>query len=383
MEITAICPPPAGRRLIVGTTVAITALVLITIVSEYVEGQTGWTQLIIDVLVGGLGCALTPTLLRRPLPTALIIVALACVSPAATPPATLAVLVVAQRRPLGDAVGVAVLGIIAHAVQGLLRPPGGLSFGWWLILDTVVHAALVAIGAWMQARTSLIASLVLRAKQAEEEQGRRIAEARAAERARIAREMHDVLAHRLSLVATYAGALEYRPDATPEKRAEAARVVRSGIQEALDELREVVTVLRDDSDDHDSRSPQPTAADLPRLIEESRSAGTEVAVHGSLVALSGLPPLSDRTAYRLIQEGLTNARRHAPGQPVTLTVSATRDDNAVIEIRNPAVESPGVLPSSGAGIIGMTERVRLAGGSLDHGLRNGEFYLRAALPRRP
>jgi signal transduction histidine kinase len=156
------------------------------------------------------------------------------------------VLVVAQRRPIGDALGVGVLGVIAHAVLGLLRPVGGLSYGWWLILDVVAHAALVAVGAWIQARARLIASLVLRAQRAEEEQGRRIAEARAAERVRIAREMHDVLAYRLSLVATYAGALEYRPDATPEKRAEAAGVVRSNIQEALDELREVVTALRED-----------------------------------------------------------------------------------------------------------------------------------------
>ena len=97
----------------------------------------------------------------------------------------------------------------------------------------------------LQARASLIASLVLRAQRTEEEQGRRIAEARAAERARIAREMHDVLALiRLSLVATYAGALEYRPDATPEQRAKAAGVVRVGIQEALDELRDVITALR-------------------------------------------------------------------------------------------------------------------------------------------
>jgi signal transduction histidine kinase len=382
VEIAAGCPPPVSRRLIIGSTAAITFLVLTLLVAEYVEGQTGGVLLIIDVLAGGLGCALTPTLLRRPLPAALIMVGLACVSPAATPPATLAVLMVAQRRPIGDAVGVAVLGIIAHAVQALLRPPGGLSYGWWLILDVVAHAGLVAIGAWMQARSSLISSLVLRARRAEEEQGRRIAEARAAERVQIAREMHDVLAHRLSLVATYAGALEYRPDATPERRAEAAGIVRSGVQEALDELREVVTALREDSDDHESRLPQPTAADLPHLIEEARSAGTAVAVLGSLEGLSRLSPISSRTAYRLVQEALTNARTHARGQPVTLVIS-TNADAVLIEIRNPAVEYASLFPSSGAGIMGMTERVRLAGGRLDHGILNGEFYLRAALPGRP
>jgi signal transduction histidine kinase len=380
VETVAPCPMPVTRRMVAGTTVAITALVLLIVIAEYVSSGVSTLSLIIDLAAGGLGCVLTPILLRRPLPVALIMVALAAVSPAATPPATLAVLIVAQRRPLRDAIGVAALGVIAHAVQGLHRPPGGLSTGWWLILDVVAHAALVGIGAMLQARASLITSLVLRAQRAEEEQGRRIAEARAAERARIAREMHDVLAHRLSLVATYAGALEYRQDATPEQRVQAAGVVRAGVQEALDELREVITALREDSDDHDW--PQPSAADLPRLIEESRSAGTQVVVQGPLVELSGLPPMSGRAAYRLVQEGLTNARKHAPGQPVTVTVSANGGDAALIEIRNRTQKSDSELPSSGSGIIGMTERVRLAGGRLDHGLQNGEFYLRAELPRR-
>jgi signal transduction histidine kinase len=106
-----------------------------------------------------------------------------------------------------------------------------------------------------------------------------------------------------------------------------------------------------------------------------------VAVRGALAELSGLPPMSARAAYRLVQEGLTNARKHAPGQPVTLTVSANGGDAALIEIRN-RTTGPSRSLDSGAGIVGMTERVRLAGGRLDHGLRNGEFYLRAALPRR-
>jgi signal transduction histidine kinase len=93
--------------------------------------------------------------------------------------------------------------------------------------------------------------------------------------------------------------------------------------------------------------------------------------------------MSDRTAYRLIQEGFTNARRHAPGQPVTLTISVDGADTALIEIRNPTMGSISVPSNKGAGIIAMTERVRLAGGLLEHGFENGEFYLRTALPRRP
>jgi hypothetical protein len=84
------CPRPVSRRLVIGTTVAISGLVLITLVSEYVQGEIGWLRLIVDVLLGGLACVLTPMLLRRPLPVAMIMVALAAVSPAATPPATLA-----------------------------------------------------------------------------------------------------------------------------------------------------------------------------------------------------------------------------------------------------------------------------------------------------
>jgi signal transduction histidine kinase len=248
-------------------------------------------------------------------------VALACVSPATTPPATLAVLIVAQRRPIGDALGVAVLGVIAHAVQGLLRPAGGLSYGLWLLLDVVTHAALVALGAWMQARARLIGSLVHRAQRAEEEQGRRIAEARAAERARIAREMHDVLAPGFPWCphtpARSSIARMPHPRNAPRPLVSSDPVSKKPwTSSERSSQRSAKTPMSMATD-----CPQPTAADLPRLIEESRSAGTAVAVRGSLEELSGLPPMSGRTAYRLIQDGLTNARRHAPGQPVTLMVS--------------------------------------------------------------
>ena len=132
------------------------------------------------------------------------------------------------------------MGILTHAVQGLWRPPGGPSFSWWLALMVVGYAAVIGWGALAQARRALIASLRDRARRAEAEQGRRVAEARVLERTRIAREMHDVLAHRLSLLATYAGALEYRPDAPPEQLAHAAGVVRLGAHQALDELRDVI-----------------------------------------------------------------------------------------------------------------------------------------------
>ncbi len=157
------------------------------------------------------------------------------------------------------------------------RPIEGLDLVWYAVLDVAVHAALLGWGQWTQARRALLDSLRERALRAEKEQGRRVAEARTLERTRMAREMHDVLAHRLSLLATYAGALEYRPDSPPEKLAQAAGVIRTGVHQALDELREVISVLRDSEiDELPGGRPQPTFADLAGLVAESRAAGTEI-----------------------------------------------------------------------------------------------------------
>ncbi len=123
---------------------------------------------------------------------------------------------------------------------------------------------LVGWGALTQARQALIQSLRERAERAEAEQDHRVAEARAQERARIAREMHDVLAHRLSLLATYSGAMEYRPDSSPEQLSRAAGVIRTGAHQALDELRQVITLLREDEPDDGLtlQPPQPGLSDL-------------------------------------------------------------------------------------------------------------------------
>src|SRR5262249_56068426 len=151
-------------------------------------------------------------------------------------------------------------GVVGGRVRALLGPLGGRPYFWGLVLVTAGGAPRVAGGQRPRPRHALIVSLQERARRAEAEQGRRVAEARAAERTRIAREMHDVLAHRLSLLATYAGAIEYRPDAPPEQVTRAAGVVRAGAHQALDELREVITVLREDDgpDDGDgAHRPQP------------------------------------------------------------------------------------------------------------------------------
>jgi signal transduction histidine kinase len=184
--------------------------------------------------------------------------------------------------------------------------------------------------------------------------------------------MHDVLAHRLSLVATYAGALEFRPDAPPERLAAAAGVIREGVHQALEELREVILVLRDGTDDD---APGPTLAALPALVAEATAAGQCVQLTSAVA--SDAPPAADRAGYRVVQEALTNARKHAPGAPVSVAVTGAPGDGLRIEVRNPFT---GKESGDGTGLAGLTERIELAGGRLEHTADGAEFRLRAQLP---
>jgi signal transduction histidine kinase len=385
-----------GLPVTVSVLTGIGALTAATIWGQ-AAGDTSSALLILDIAVGLASCALLPVLLRWPVPGALALAVLAVLSPAATPAATYATLHVALRRPFAVAAAVGGAGVVAHLIRGLWRPIGSLPYFWWVVLVIVAEAALVGWGQLSQARQALLNSLRERACRAEAEQARRVAEARAAERASIAREMHDVLAHRLSLLATYAGALEYRPDAPPEQLARAAGVVRASTHQALDELREVISVLRDDDSTTGVR-PQRSLADLGALVAETRDAGTQVDMVDRISRPQDLPGALGRTVYRIVQEGLTNARKHAPGRPVGLLLEGRPSDRLLVELTNPAgLATPVGLatpagpadqagPSlngsgTGTGLIGLTERVRLAGGELDHGFgADGEFRLRAWLP---
>ncbi|WP_229075826.1 sensor histidine kinase [Actinoplanes sp. DH11] len=374
-------------------------LTAVSILSYWSDREPG-PLLALDLTVGVLSWLIVPLLIWRPVAATAVLTVLAAVSPAATAAATMGALQVAWRRPFRVAVALAVAGVGAHAVQGLARSNGGMSFGWWLILITVGYGGLLGWGAWAQARAALIRTLEDRARRAEAEQGRRVAEARMLERRKIAHEMHDVLAHRLSLLATFAGAMEYRPDSSPERMSRAAGVVREGVHQALEELREVISLLREDPDDDPDgvagdgsggrpgdgsggagNRPQPVLADVPRLVEESRGAGAEVLLHTSVREPDEAPPVVARTAYRIIQEGLTNARKHAAGQPVRVEVSGGPGAGLLIDVRNSLTSDSGTGgPPRGAGLVGLTERVHLAGGRLDHQAAGGEFRLWASIP---
>ncbi|WP_448630899.1 sensor histidine kinase [Cellulomonas soli] len=195
--------------------------------------------------------------------------------------------------------------------------------------------------------------------------------ARLTERSRIAREMHDVLAHRISLVAMHAGALAYRTDLTREETAEAATVVRDNAHRALTELRQVLGVLRDPEAGHEPDRPQPTLCDLLELLAEFRATGARLQVEDGVGARAAqLPAPVGRNAYRIVQEALTNVRKHAPGRPAVLRLTGAPGDRLVIEVSNPlpvtdladagADRAPAV-PGAGMGLTGLVERARLAG----------------------
>ena len=255
--------------------------------------------------------------------------------------------------------------------------------GYWLDLTLGILVTVVVIGwgLFARARRQLVLSLRERAARLEAEQRLHVEQAREAERRRIAREMHDVLAHRVSLLSLHAGALEFRPDAPPEEIAEAAGVIRSSARAVLQELREVIGVLRDGEEG--TERPQPTLADIPGLIGESRAAGMKV--EAAIDAEADVGTATGRTAYRIVQEGLTNARKHAPGAAVTVRVAAREHGGLEVEVTSrravgvPAGEPP--LPGTGTGLIGLSERVALAGGEFEHGPRDGgDHVLHATLP---
>jgi signal transduction histidine kinase len=166
--------------------------------------------------------------------------------------------------------------------------------------------------------------------------------------------------------------------------ANAAGVIRASVHQALSELRDVIAVLRDTESETDwSEHPQPVLADLPGLIEEASSAGTHIQLDNRVRDSAEPPAAVGRTAYRVVQEGLTNARKHAAGQPVRVILSGAAGAQLTIEMSNPVPASPAaapVAPGSGTGLVGLSERVQLAGGELEHQLASGEFRMRAWIP---
>jgi signal transduction histidine kinase len=336
----------------------------------------------LDLLVGVAAAVLLWWRRRRPVALFLALLPLGLFSLTAPPSAGVVLLftVAVHRRP--EVAGVlAVAWLAMSAAMTVVRPNEGVPVLVDLVVNGVLLLVVLLTGAVVRARRLLVASLRERAVRAEAEQQLRVAEARARERTRIAREMHDVLAHRVSLLSLHAGALEIRPDAPAEEVAAAAGVVRSSAHRVLQDLRDVVGVLHADPDGP-PEPPQPTLDALPALVDESRAAGTRVVL--DLDAAPDPPEAAARAAYRIVQEGLTNARKHAPGTAVRITVGGAPGEGLAVDVRNPPPvggPAPAAVPGTGTGLIGLAERAQLAGGHLEHARTpDGGFALTARLP---
>jgi signal transduction histidine kinase len=295
----------------------------------------GWL-LTADVAAGAVGCAGLWLRRRWPVGLALVLIALSTFSESVAGAMVLGLLTVAIHRPPRTTAAVFAVSLVAGLAYVVVRPEPGVPAWFLLLIGAIVQGAAVGWGLFIHYRRQLILSLRDRAARAETEAQLRAEQVQQRAREEIAREMHDVLGHRLSLLSVHAGALEFRPDAPSEEIAGAAKVIRENAHQALQDLREVLGVLRAPV----GELPQPTLADLPQLVAESGRAGMRVDLRQETDG--AVPDLVGRTAYRIVQEALTNARRHAPGAEVRVAVAGAPDLGLTVEVAN----GP---PGSGAG----------------------------------
>ncbi|MET9435978.1 histidine kinase [Streptomyces sp. NPDC006551] len=276
------------------------------------------------------------------------------------------------------------------AVGLLLTRLTSASLGQWFTLLLVLALAVVApwlIGRYVRQYDRLVRSGWELADRMEREQAAVADRERLRERSRIAGDMHDSLGHDLALIAIRAGALEVAPGLDADQR-RAAGELRRAAGEATSRLRDIIGVLRTED------TPAPTAPpDEPveEMVARARASGLAVALtvrgEGRDAGEEPRPAMAGRALHRVVQEALTNAAKHAPGAAVEVRITHTDEAVEVRVVNGPPV--PGGagtdgLASGGAGLVGLDERVRLAGGVLRHGgTDDGGFEVSAVLPTRP
>ncbi|MFC6094488.1 sensor histidine kinase [Saccharothrix lopnurensis] len=263
---------------------------------------------------------------------------------------------------LGALVAVAAPGVAVAVVPGLPLVPGpeGAESFDTTPVPALLYSAVVIAGSWAAA-----AVVRDRRRRAAELAAARTARALAEERLRIARDIHDVVGHNLSLIAMKAAVANHLAEHRPGEREAALRTIEQVSRSALADVRTVLGALRDPPADHG----------LERLVEQARSAGVTVTARHA--DLSGLPTSVRVSAHRIAQEALTNVRRHSRPPRCRLT-TAVEDDRLVISVVDEGTARPG---PPGHGLLGMRERVDLHGGALHAGAApGGGFEVRATLP---
>ncbi len=344
-----------------------------------------------DLVVGLLAFVLVWFRRRWPFTIAVVTILMAPISSLSAGPAALATVSLATRRRWWQVITVGTLNVVFSLVYYAVQPSDQTD-PWWVNLSVTV-AVVLAITAWgmyIGSRRELIWTLRQRAETAEAERDLRATQARTNERARIAREMHDVLAHRISQISMHAGALTYREDLSADEMRSSVAVIQTKAHEALTDLREVLGVLRDVDGANGTgplTGPQPTYGDLGALVADARAAGAAIEYDDGLADGEPLPDAVGRTVYRIVQEGITNAGKHAPAATLRIRVSGSPADGVDVVLRNALGFGPTRTPGAGLGLVGLTERAELRGGTLEHRIEHATdragaevFVLQAWLP---
>ncbi|MFD7277748.1 sensor histidine kinase [Streptomyces sp. NPDC059862] len=270
--------------------------------------------------------------------------------------------------------------LVSVGVVALSVVPGWLPRGSRFVAVVVVATMLPWFaGRFWRQYQELVRAGWERAEQLQREQRLVADEARLRERARIAQDMHDVLGHDLSLIALSAGALKLAPGLDEHHR-QAAGDIRARAAAAVERLGEVIGVLREETEDAPTR---PSGSGLAHLTAEASASGLMVELHVDGEA-DGLPTVAERAAHRVVQEALTNIAKHAPGAKATIHVTHTPTETKVVVENGPPSSTATIQPPGGGrGLIGLDERVRLAGGSFEYGPSEGGFAVLARIPRTP
>ncbi|MDJ0767899.1 MAG: sensor histidine kinase [Ilumatobacter sp.] len=285
-----------------------------------------------------------------------------------------------DRRRTWQVVGGIVVATTIVAIIGVLVPEEDLP-ALAVVGLGILNLSAAGLGEMMFARRRRIAELEERAIRAERERELLAAQAVLDERSRIARDMHDVVAHSMSVMVVQAAAAERLVDADPERAADALRNVQETGRESLSEMRRMLGVLRSD-DESPAMTPQPTMADVESLIATCNEAGveTELVVTGTPQRRSAGPEMA---GYRIVQEALTNVVKHA-GRPVRASVEIDyRDDGVVLAVVDDGLGAAASLNGDGMGhgLVGMRERVELYNGTLRAGPQSGGgFAVHATFP---
>jgi signal transduction histidine kinase len=371
--------------LLVDTLVAIALLVLTVVqigLGEPPGGSRGAALLFAPAVT-------LPLAWRRRVPLAALVVIAAAVvaqSLVAAPPVSfgtflalmLAVYSVAAHCGRREALAGAAIGAVAAGVQGL-REPGEAS-AFEVVYGVVYFGGAWVLGRALRRRRLATVELQGRAARLEREREERARAAVAEERGRIARELHDVIAHSMSVIVVQAGAAEQVLERDPARARGALRSIRRAGNDALEEMRRLLGILRHE-DEELTLAPQPSIARLDELLGQARAGGlpVELVVDGQPRQLA---PGVELAAYRIVQEALTNSRKHAGAAHARVIVRYAPDALELDVVDNGRPSQPG--EGTGHGLVGMRERAALYGGVLEAGARpEGGFAVHARLPLDP